>query len=125
MFPNRAARYAMFGLIYFAEGAILSYFTALNSLYLLSFNLNMSQVGLIGMIALIPFVIKIFFGMLSDRFNLLRLGYRKPYILLGLLVQCVCLVIAPSINPGSQFGLFALRIQNRAGFEAHGVDGMF
>jgi hypothetical protein len=36
----------MFGLIYFAEGAILSYFTALNSLYLLSFNLKMSQVGL-------------------------------------------------------------------------------
>ncbi len=108
MFPNRAARYAMFGLIYFAEGAILSYFTALNSLYLLSFNLSMSQVGLIGMIALIPFVIKIFFGMLSDRFNLLHLGYRKPYILFGLLVQCLCLVIAPSINPGSQFGLFAL-----------------
>ena len=108
MFSNRAARYAMFGLIYFAEGAILSYFTALNSLYLLSFNLSMSQVGLIGMIALIPFVIKIFFGMLSDRFNFLRLGYRKPYILLGLFVQCLCLVVVPGINPGEQFGLFAL-----------------
>jgi PAT family beta-lactamase induction signal transducer AmpG len=108
MFPSRTARYAMFGLVYFAEGAILSYFTALNSLYLLSFNLSMSQVGLIGMIALIPFVIKIFFGMLSDRFNFLRLGFRKPYIILGLLVQCLCLLIAPSINPGEQFGLFAL-----------------
>ena len=68
----------------------------------------MSQVGLIGMIALIPFVIKIFFGMLSDRFNFLRLGYRKPYILLGLFVQCLCLVVVPGINPGEQFGLFAL-----------------
>ena len=108
MFSNRAARYAMFGLIYFAEGAILSYFTALNSLYLLSFNLSMSQVGLIGIIALIPFVIKIFFGMLSDRFNFLRLGYRKPYILLGLLVQCLCLLVVPAVHPGEQFGLFAL-----------------
>ena len=32
---TRASRYAMFGLIYFAEDAILSYFTALNSLCLL------------------------------------------------------------------------------------------
>ncbi len=105
---HRASRYAMFGLIYFAEGAILSYFTALNSLYLLSFDLKMSQVGLIGAIALIPFVIKIFMGMISDRFNLFGLGYRKPYILIGLLVQCVCLLVVPYINPGKEFWLFAL-----------------
>lgn len=108
MFPPKAARYAMFGLIYFAEGAILSYFTSLNSLYLLSFDLTMGQVGLMGTIAIIPFIIKIFFGMLSDRFNLLRLGHRKPYILFGLLLQALCLLIVPAINPGSQFALFAL-----------------
>jgi len=105
---TRASRYAMFGLIYFAEGAILSYFTALNSLYLLSFNLKMSQVGLIGTIALIPFVIKIFLGMISDNYNLFGLGFRKPYILIGLLVQFVCLLVVPSINPGKAFWLFAL-----------------
>ena len=105
---SKSARYAMFGLIYFAEGAILSYFTALNALYLLSFNLSMSQIGLMGMIALIPFVIKIFMGMLSDRFNLLNMGYRKPYIIIGLVVQCLCLVVVPSINPGENFWSFAL-----------------
>jgi PAT family beta-lactamase induction signal transducer AmpG len=104
---SRASRYAMFGLIYFAEGAILSYFTALNSLYLLSFDLQMSQVGLIGAIALIPFVIKIFMGMLSDQVNLFGLGYRKPYILIGLLLQCGCLLLVPSVNPGQNFWLFA------------------
>jgi len=45
MAMTRPYRYAMFGLIYFAEGAILSYFTALNSQYLLSFDLGMSQVA--------------------------------------------------------------------------------
>jgi len=104
----RLSRYAMFGLIYFAEGAILSYFTALNSLYLLKFNLNMSQIGVIGAIALIPFVIKIFMGMISDKFNLFGLGFRKPYIIIGLLVQCTCLLIVPSINPGKYYWLFAL-----------------
>lgn len=48
MSMTRPHRYVKFGLIYFAEGAILSYFTVLNSLYPLSFDLKVSQVGLIG-----------------------------------------------------------------------------
>lgn len=104
----KTARYAMFGMLYFAQGAILSYFTALNSLYLLSFNISMSQIGLMGTIAMIPFVIKIFLGMLSDKVNFFHLGYRRPYIIIGLLVQSLCLFIVPFINPATQFGLFAL-----------------
>lgn len=104
---NKTSRYAMFGLLYFAQGAVLSYFTALNGIYLLSFDLSMTRIGIIGGIALIPLVLKVFLGMLSDRLNLLNLGYRKPYILIGLLVQSLCLVIAPTIHPGQQFWLFA------------------
>jgi len=103
---SKIIRYTMFGLLYFSQGAILSYFTALNSLYLLSFDLTMSQIGLMGTIALIPFVLKIFLGMLSDRVNLLNLGHRKPYIVFGLLVQAICLLIVPQINPGTHFWLF-------------------
>jgi PAT family beta-lactamase induction signal transducer AmpG len=105
---SRIARYSMFGLLYFAQGAILSYFTALNSLYLLSFNISMSQIGLMGTIAMIPFVIKIFLGMLSDKVNLFKLGYRRPYIIIGLLVQAICLLVVPTINPGTHFWLFAV-----------------
>ncbi len=104
----KIARYAMFGLLYFAQGAVLSYFTALNSLYLLKFNLSMSQIGLVGAIGLIPFVLKIFLGMLSDRVNLVGWGHRKPYILIGLFVQAACLAVVSQINPGLQFGLYTL-----------------
>jgi PAT family beta-lactamase induction signal transducer AmpG len=97
----------MFGLLYFAQGAILSYFTALNALYLLSFDLTMSQVGIFSAIALTPFVLKIFLGMLSDRISLLGKGHRKPYIILGLLVQAGCLFIVPFIHPGNSFELLA------------------
>ena len=100
-------RYTMFSLLYFAQGAILSYFTALNSLYLLSFNIPMSQVGLMGTIALIPFVLKIFLGMLSDKVNLLGKGHRKPYIIIGLFLQAICLVIISTVNPGTHFWLYA------------------
>ena len=103
---SKTARYVMFAILYFAQGAVLSYFTALNSLYLLSFDLTMSQIGLVGTVGLIPMVLKIFLGMLSDQVNLLHIGHRKPYIILGLLLQAACLLIAPLINPGLQYGLF-------------------
>jgi PAT family beta-lactamase induction signal transducer AmpG len=106
--PKHFSRYAMYGLIYFAEGAILSFFTSLNAVYLLSFNLSMGQVGLIGMIAMLPFVLKIFMGMLSDQVNLFGFGYRRPYIVIGLVLQALVLTIIPLINPGTQFGLFVL-----------------
>ncbi len=106
MTENKTVRYAMFGLLYFAQGSILSYFTALNALYLLSFDLSMSQVGLFSAIALTPFILKIFLGMVSDKVNLLGRGHRKPYIVLGLLIQAACLFAVPAIHPAQQFALF-------------------
>lgn len=104
---TRTRRYALFGLLYLAQGAILSYFTALNALYLLSFNLTMGQVGIFSAIAITPFILKIGLGMISDRFSLLGRGHRVPYIVVGLAVQALCLLIAPSIDPGARFELFA------------------
>jgi PAT family beta-lactamase induction signal transducer AmpG len=98
----------MFGLLYFAQGSVLSYFTALNAIYLLSFGLNLGQIGLISGIALTPFVLKIFLGILSDRVNLFRMGHRKPYIVIGLIIQAVCLFIVPFIDPGKNFALYGL-----------------
>lgn len=106
---SKPLRYALFGLLYFTQGTILSYFTALNALYLLDRGLTMTSVGIFSSIALIPFIIKILFGLLSDKINLLGLGHRKPYIFLGLAVQFVCLVIAPFIDPKNAYwGFVAL-----------------
>ncbi|NTV35854.1 MAG: hypothetical protein HGA53_02780, partial [Anaerolineaceae bacterium] len=103
MLKNRTLRYTMFALLYFTQGTVLSYFTALNALYLLSRGITMTNIGIFATIALIPFVIKIFLGMLSDRVNLFRLGYRKPYILIGLLIQMACLIIVPFIDPKTSY----------------------
>ena len=106
--PSKLTRYSMFGLLYFAQGSVLSYFTALNAIYLLSFGLNLGQIGLISGIALTPFVLKIFLGILSDRVNLFQMGYRKPYIVIGLIIQAGCLLIVPFIDPGKNFALYGL-----------------
>jgi PAT family beta-lactamase induction signal transducer AmpG len=100
---NKFARYTMFGSLYFSQGTILSYFTALNAIYFLDKGLSMTDVGIFASIALIPFVIKVFLGMLSDRVNLFGLGHRKPYILIGLLVQFICLIAVPFIDPAQHY----------------------
>lgn len=105
---KKALQYSLYALLYFAQGTVLSYFTALNPIYLRGHGLSMSQVGLIGTIGLLPFVIKIFFGMLSDRVNLLGFGHRKPYIIIGLLVQAAALAIAPWIDPNSGYVYFVI-----------------
>jgi len=106
MLKSNTARYAMFGSLYFSQGTVFSYFTSLNALYFLSRGLSMADVGIFGAIALIPFVIKIFLGMLSDRVNLFGMGHRKPYIILGLLIQALCLAIVPFIDPADDYWLF-------------------
>ena len=105
---KKTFRFVIFGLLYFIQGAILSYFTGFNGIYLLSFGVDMKGVGLIGLIGMLPFVLKIFLGILSDRVNLFGLGYRKPYILIGVAVQVISLVIVPLIDPGKNFGAYAL-----------------
>ncbi|MFO7972862.1 MAG: MFS transporter, partial [Desulfobacterales bacterium] len=105
---SKTFRFFLFGILYFIQGAILSYFTGFNGIYLISFGVPMSGVGLIGLIGMLPFVLKIFLGILSDRVNLAGWGYRKPYILLGVAVQAAMLVLVPLVNPGEQFALYAV-----------------
>jgi len=105
---KKTSRYLMFALLYFSQGSIMAYFTALNALYLQSFGLDMGKVGIIGTIGLIPFVLKIFIGMLSDKVNFFGLGFRKPYIVLGLIIQAACLLAVPLLHPGRNFMLYAL-----------------
>jgi PAT family beta-lactamase induction signal transducer AmpG len=100
---NKILRFSMFALLYFTQGTVLGYFASMNALYMLDSGLDMGKVGIFASIALIPFVIKIFFGFLSDRVNLLGLGHRRPYIVIGLIVQFVCLLLVANINPGQHY----------------------
>jgi PAT family beta-lactamase induction signal transducer AmpG len=100
---NKVLRYLTFGSLYFTQGTIMGFFAALNALYLLDNGLKMTDVGIFGLIALLPFVLKIGLGIISDQINLFGMGHRKPYIFIGLAVQFLCLIATPFINPGSHF----------------------
>lgn len=103
---SKTIRLILFASLYFTQGTILGYFSSLNALYLLDNGLTMTDVGIFSAIALIPFVLKIFLGMLSDRVNLFGRGHRIPYILIGLAVQLICLLAVPMLNPARQYWLF-------------------
>lgn len=103
---SKTIRLILFASLYFTQGTILGYFSSLNALYLLDNGLTMTDVGIFSAIALIPFVLKIFLGMLSDRVNLFGRGHRVPYILIGLAVQLICLLAVPMLNLARQYWLF-------------------
>lgn len=78
MHPDKVLRYFTFALLYFVQGIVWSYFISLNSLYLLSHGLTLTQIGVFGMVVYIPFIAKVLLGILSDRVNLFGLGHRTP-----------------------------------------------
>lgn len=68
----------------------------------------MAKIGIIGTIGIIPFVLTIFIGILSDKVNFFGLGFRKPYIILGLVIQAACLLAVPLLDPGRNFMMYAI-----------------
>jgi PAT family beta-lactamase induction signal transducer AmpG len=117
---ERNNRLFLFALIYFVEGAMLTYFSFYNTLFLRTFDLPFDKIGVVAGIAMIPFVLKIFIGLLSDRVSLFKMGNRKPYILLGLVLQTVAFLLITMINPGEQFGLYiALMIAASLGMSTY------
>lgn len=106
MYKSKTLNYVMFGLLYFTQGTVMAYFLSVNALYFNENGLSGMDLGIFGTIAMIPFVIKIFYGMLSDRYPLFGMGYRKPYILIGLAIQALCLLIVPLIDLRTSYWSF-------------------
>ena len=104
---TRNRRLLLFSALYFAQGTILSYFLTFNILYLGENGYSPEEVGIFQGVLVLPFVLKIFLGMLSDGVNLFGLGHRKPYIIIGLLGQVVALIIASFVSVSEGLGLYA------------------
>ncbi|MCA9978211.1 MAG: MFS transporter [Anaerolineales bacterium] len=110
MTGSRSFRLSMFGLLYFVQGAALAYFRNFQKPYLDGLGVDADVIGLLTSLLLLPFILKIFIGMLSDRVNLFGKGHRKPYIILGLVLAAVAFASASFVLPDSNFALFAILI---------------
>jgi PAT family beta-lactamase induction signal transducer AmpG len=107
---SRNLRLALFSGLYLAQGAVMSYFLTFNIVYLGQAGYGPDDIGIFQAILVVPFILKILLGMLSDGVNLFGLGHRKPYILIGLLTQGLVVFLAPQIPVAEGLELFALTL---------------
>lgn len=107
---TRNGRFALFGLLYFVQGAMLAYVLVFNNLYLRQFGATAGQLSLLNGLLVVPFILKIGIGVLSDKVRLtlplLGSGYRVPYISLGLILIAVGGLGAAFVPPVAMYPLF-------------------
>jgi len=100
----------MFAALYVVQGVGLAYFSNFQKPYLDSLGISPNAIGALTFVLQIPFILKIFIGMLSDKINLLRMGHRKPYMLLGLVLAALAFGGATFTLPDTNFLLFAVLV---------------
>lgn len=83
----RAPYLALFVAVYAVQGVVYAFFANFILGYLHAGGVPENRALAVQGAALTPFLLKFLAGPVSDRFPLLGLGHRRPYILLGLLVQ--------------------------------------
>ena len=121
------AHFRLFASLYALQGVVVAYFFNFNQNFMASRGVPRGVAASVQSLAMIPFILKFLAGPLSDRVNLLGLGHRKPYILLGLLVQTLGLIGLSRVDPRVHLaGFTALAVVTVAGLALYDTccDGM-
>ncbi len=98
----------LFASLYALQGVTVAYLVNYNKKYMIDAGVDARTVALVQSAVLMTLVFKFLLGPLSDRVNLFGLGHRRPYIVLGLLLQSVGLVGLTLIHPSRHLGAYAL-----------------
>ncbi len=107
---SKTFRYFFFGALYGVQGIIVAFTSNFAKPYLSGFGVDPDKIGLLATLLLIPFIFKIFYGMLSDKVNLFGRGHRLPYISIALLLSAAGIAAAGFIHPKNDFTLYAICI---------------
>ncbi|MCA9936903.1 MAG: hypothetical protein KC415_23370, partial [Anaerolineales bacterium] len=108
MIAEKSRRYklSLFFILYFVQGVLFAYMSLFHKPYLDSEGITADQIAWLNVVALLPFILKIFFGIISDRVNLLGRGHRLPYIILGIVLSVIAFAALAFIAPGKNLVLF-------------------
>jgi PAT family beta-lactamase induction signal transducer AmpG len=98
----------LFGILYFVQGAALAYVGNFQKPYLSESGVSPRAIGLLTTVLLLPFVLKVFLGLLTDRVRFGRAkSRRKPYLLMGLLLSAGAFALCAIFTPADDFWIFA------------------
>jgi PAT family beta-lactamase induction signal transducer AmpG len=100
----------LFACLYFVQGAAISYFSIFQKPYLNSLGIERGQIGLLNTLLLLPFIFKIFFGWLSDRFPVKGFGRRKPYMLIGLSIASAAFLLTCFFTPDKTLLIYSFLV---------------
>ena len=103
----------IFSLLYLIQGITQSMFMVIIPIYLLEIlgSIEASIIAFLGSIIMIPFIIKIIFGALSDKYGIKKLGRRKPWILGALIFSGLVVMFLPILvneNPSAVIAIIIL-----------------
>jgi MFS family permease len=107
---SRRQLFVMFAALYFVQGIIQSYQLNFLKPHMDSEGIDPDRVAIITSLALVPFVIKWIYGIISDKYSLFGRGHRVPYMQIGLISTSVAFFIAFFIDPSQSFGLLATMV---------------
>lgn len=96
-----------FAALYFLQGAAFAYAVNFQKPFLAHAGVSHEALGLFTSALLLPFIFKVAFGYVSDRFPLPRFGARKPYMVLGLTLFGGGYAWLTCVDPSENFTLFA------------------
>ena len=108
----------MFFALYFVQGVIQAYQLNFFKPHMDDAGIDADRIAVVASLALLPFVIKWIFGIVSDRFPLFGRGHRVPYMLIGLVGTAVAFFIAYFVDPAGNFGTLAFVVVTATFFMA-------
>ncbi len=107
---SRNFLFYMFGALYFVQGVIQAYQLNFFKPHLNAVGIPADKIATLAGLALVPFMLKWVFGILSDRVNLFGKGYRMPYMIVGLILSAFAFGSAFWVDPADQFGTMTVII---------------
>ena len=107
---SRRFMFFLFGTLYFVQGVIVSYQQNFFKPHMFDEGIDADRIALVATLALVPFIVKAIFGLISDRINLLGFGHRVPYMVLGVVACSISFLVAYFIDPSENFGAVAAMV---------------
>jgi len=105
--PTSRFLFLLFGTLYFVQGVITSYQLNFFKPHMAQEGISADLIAVVASLALLPFILKALFGLLSDRVNLFGLGHRVPYMMLGIALCSVAFFSAYFVDPSANFTILA------------------
>lgn len=125
---NRNLRFVTLFLLYFAQGLPFGLIDFALPAWLAQNGASAAAIGSVQALVILPWTLKLAYGLLMDRYAFLAMGRRRPWIIIGQLGLAVAFLAMAFANPGvhqiSLIAAFAFALGLSSAVQDVAVDGL-